>query len=243
MNQDSTPSSDRIIKTESCDHSGSAPASHEGIMRRDWLKSVMIGGVGLGLFGIPLPSFGEESAITGCPRIIRVSKNVNARIVRYQCERCMCDKDQVFLIKCDFSGTLLANKACDEAANMIPDKSIAKGSLKYTLRSGICPDTRTPMLWGCHEGRLMLYAPSGRMLLDVPLAGTHGVNPDLSSSKRCCWPYADGAFRDKGTEELKACMICASYLLKVPFNFSNPCTKTPPNPLIMQLDGTMMCPC
>ncbi len=95
MNQDNKPSQGNIISTPSCDNSKSAPFSDEGLMRRDWLKNVMLGGVGLGLFGIPMPTLAEEQTGMKCPRIIRVSKNLEARIDRYNCESCLCGKERV----------------------------------------------------------------------------------------------------------------------------------------------------
>jgi|GEM_PF-1730737 len=244
MKQDNKPSPDKIITAESYDLSETTPHANEGMMRRDWLKSVMIGGVGLGLFGIPLTSSAEEEKNLSCPRIIRVSKNMRARIVEYQCKPCVCGNDRVYLISFAFKGELYSNKACDESLKLIPDKSIASGKLSFTLRGGLCPETRTQMLWGCHEGKASLYAPSGKPLFEAALFGTEGVNPQASvAAKRCCWPYAEGALKGNGAEEMKACSICTTYHIRVPFNANDPCTKTPPSALSMQLDGTLMCPC
>jgi hypothetical protein len=244
MKQDKKSSKGKIISAQSPDHSEMTPLANENMMRRDWLKSVMIGGVGLGLFGIPLALSAEEEKAVGCPRIIRVSKNMRARIVEYQCKPCQCGNDRVYLISFVFKGELYSNKVCDESLKMIPDKSIATGKLSFTLRGGICPETRNQILWGCHEGKATLYAPTGKPLFDAALFGTEGVNPQASvAAKRCCWPYAEGALRGNGAEEMKTCSICTTYHIKVPFNANDPCTKTPPSALSMQLDGTLKCPC
>jgi hypothetical protein len=235
MNHDHKPSTGKIITADAHDLPESIPSANEGMMRRDWLKNALMGGIGIGLFGIPLTSFADEGKGIDCPRITRVSKNVEAQIVQYTCKSCLCGKDRVYLIKLDFSGPVISNQVCDESLKLIPDKSIMKGSLSYTLRGGLCPDTKTPMLWGCHEGKIMLYAPTGKPLFEATLSGTEGVNSQATASKRCCWPYGEGA--------LKACNICATYLLKVPFNFKDPCVKTPPASLYMQIDGSLMCPC
>jgi len=246
MNQDNndnkTPTGN-IVTAGSGDLSRSAPLASEGMMRREWLKNVMIGGVGLGLLGIPMPSLAAEQGDMKCPKIIRVSKDLKAEIYRYFCKHCLCGKDRVFSVTFDFKGLLYGNKACDESLKMIPDRSIVKGSLKYTLRSAICPETRKQLLLGCHEGKLFLYSPSRSSLFGATLYGTQGVNPDKSSAERCCWPYAEGALRARGTEEMTGCAICSSYHLKVPFNQFDPCTKTPPKELYMQFDGSLMCPC
>lgn len=240
MTQDNKPSTNQIITADANDLPESTPNVNEGMMRRDWLKNVMIGGVGLGLFGIPMPTFAEdELALAGCPRIIRVSKNIKAEIVQYVCKSCLCDKEQVFMITFDFKGLVFSNKVCDESIKMIPDKSIMNGSLRYTVRRGLCPETKMSALWGCHEGKVALYNPAEAQLFAIPMAGTYGVNPQASATKRCCWPYAEGLLKGKGEK----CSICCTYHMTVPLNPVNPCTKTPPNSLYMQFDGSLMCPC
>jgi hypothetical protein len=242
MTQDNKPSTNKIITADPHDLPESTPIANEGMMRRDWLKNALMGGVGLGLFGIPMPSLASIIPSTACPRITRVSKNLTANVVAYKCTPCDCTKTKGYLITLEFSGPLTSNTACDESVPIIPDKSIAKGILKFALRSGICPKTEKAHLFGCHEGKLDLYTPAGAQILTSALEGTYGFDPRASLDARCCWPNAQGTLKGTGLDKLKSCTICTTYYLPIPFNLSDPC-KSNFKSFAMQLDGTIMCPC
>lgn len=221
--------------------SNSAVAA-DGLKRREWLKTVMMGSIGIGLFGISFPSYGEELKLLTCPRVLRLSKDLSAEIRQYSCKPCECAGERVYSIAFEFKGLLKNNFPCDESIQLIPDNSTMLGSIRMTLRGGLCPKTKKSHLWGCHEGKFELYGPNTGILFAGPLSGAFGFDPRADGNARCCWPYGEGVLRGRGSEKLQNCDICSIYHLKIPFNMDNPC-KTPPKMLTMHVDGTVMCPC
>jgi hypothetical protein len=215
----------------------------DGLKRREWLKTVMMGSIGVGLFGISLPSYGEEQKLLTCPRVLRLSKDLSAEIRQYSCKPCECAGERVYMIAFEFKGLLKNNIPCDESGKLIPENSTMLGSLRMNLRRGLCPKTKKSHLWGCHEGKFELYGPNTGMLFAGSLSGAFGFDPRTNGNARCCWPYGEGVLRGKGVEKLQNCEICSIYHLKIPFNMDNPCASTPPKMLTMHIDGTVMCPC
>jgi len=215
--------------------------------RREWLQYAAVGGLHLGLLGSALPAFGQEAEKATCLYMVKLSKGIRADISSYKCSPCRCavgnEMITVFRIEFEFKGQLTNYQICDDSLRQIPQRSTVKGAFKFTLRNGKCEESKKPILWGCHQGRFELYDPKTRRIFSGSLSGTNGFDPRTSGEERCCWPYGAGYLRGKGIEALKECEVCASYLLKVPFNEENPCTKTPPKELAMQLDGMVICPC
>jgi hypothetical protein len=215
---------------------------NDGSGRREWLKNIMMGSVGLGLFGMALPSFGEEKNLTACPRILRFSKDLTADIGGYQCGTCVCKDQKVYSITIVFKGVLASNRICDEAVQLIPERTIMTGQVNLTLRAAKCPDTGRANLVGCHEGKYDLIDPRSVKLFSGAFSGTWGVDHRATGVARCCWPNGEGALRGSGIDNLKDCSICSTYLLAIPLNLTEPCAK-PTRPLTMRIDGSVMCPC
>ena len=246
MNREDTA----LIENNAANYLQATNDSHadEGLGRREWLKSV--GGLGLGLFGIALPSFGQEikkvskiSKLDHCPHMLRLSKGLTAEIRKYICKPCKCKDERVFKITFEFKGLLTSYNICDKSQPMIPNQCTMKGSLVINLLGGECSKSGKPILWGCHKGKFMLFGLKTERIFEGTLSGTFGVDPRTSGEDRCCWPYGSGYLQGKGIDKFKGCTLCSTYLLKVPFNQHNPCTKTPPKELAMQFDGMLMCPC
>lgn len=222
------------------------PASVEGLTRRQWLKHVMMGSIGVGLSGFSLPTFAEETALSRCHHILRVSKDLSAEIRKYACTSCECKKVTVvtvYTVSFDFKGLLQGNTYCDETVKLMPENSTMVGSIKMILRRGACPQTDKPQLWGCHDGRFEIYGSNTDKIFSGTLSGTFGVDHRAVKLDRCCWPNGEGVLRGKGFDKYRDCEICATYQLNVPLNMGNPCTKTPTKALKMQFDGTVKCPC
>jgi hypothetical protein len=241
---------DRIDLTEdgaSVDcHAAHAADQHEQVRRlgrRELLTGAAAGALGVGLLGVP-SAFGQER---GCPQVLRFSKDLHAHISEYECTRCVCTYNQtrlsVFRIRLEFQGSLKSSMICDETADMIPDESSIASRLRITLRGDRCPESDKLMLWGYHEGDFKLHHPKLGRVFTGALLGTHGVDPRVAGQERCCWPYGSGLMRGRGIERMEDCLICSSYVLKIPLNPRDPCTKTPPKELSGHLDGVLICPC
>jgi hypothetical protein len=245
MNQDNKPSANKIIASSAQDMPESAPNANEGIMRRDWLKNALIGGMGLGLFGLPMPTFAGILPTT-CPRMTRVSKNLAVKTIEYSCTPCECNKVPVYRIKLDFSkpasGIITNNTVCDKSSDVILAQSTATGIITFLLTPGTCPKTGALQLYGSHEGTINIFHPSGAQILTLTLEGTYGVDPRASLDARCCWPNAQGTLKGTGLDKLKGCTLCATYYIPIQFVASDPC-KNPVKSLAMQFDGSLMCPC
>ena len=215
--------------------------------RREWIRFAMIGGLQLGILGSTLPAFGQRTDKGECLYMVKLSKGFSADIDNWDCSRCLCkigNKEiTIFRIKFDFNGKLTSYTICDDSIKHIPQSSIMKGTLEFDLSTSKCKKRKDTILWGCHQGKFDLYGPKKGMLFAGYLSGTNGFDPRTSGEERCCWPHGTGYLEGKEKDTKYGCEICASYLLKIPFHAIDPCTKTPPKKLSMQLDGIIKCSC
>jgi hypothetical protein len=216
--------------------------------RREILMKLSAGALGVGLLGKTLPAFAQP-APGQCLQVLRFSKDLSAEIGNFNCQPCSCQFGsqtlKIFQIKFDFKG-VLKKAPCDEGK--IPNDSILRGTLSWTLRADTCPPsspTAPPVkrVFGCHDGTFDLIDPSGNKIFSGTLGGTQGFDPRANGAARCCWTDAQGCLKGKGlVEKYKGCTICATYLLTVPFNSTNPC-QPPPQQFRAKFDGVSICPC
>lgn len=229
------------------------------IGRRGMLQTVAAGAVGIGLAGgastasadelkLPRPKPGELPKIdptllqkrSTCPDLLRVSKHLRARLYRGDCRRCPCGRDVNFIVTYKLHGFLFSNDACDETAEIWPNKTEVVGEATMTLRQTKCESGLH--LVGCNEGKVEIRGKSAGVVSE--LFGTQGFDTHASGGKRCCAPdHGEGTWKGRGYEKLEGCRLCLSYVSRVfSLNPKDPCEKRSLD-MTAQLDGVLICPC